>query len=49
MDVIAGDVVWPAQLAAAGYLLDLSDRFTAGMRSKHLKGPVESVIYEGKT
>jgi multiple sugar transport system substrate-binding protein len=26
MDVIAGDVIWPAQLAAAGYILDLSDQ-----------------------
>ena len=48
MDVIAGDVIWPAQLAAAGYILDLSDRFTPDMRSKYLDGPVTSVIYEGK-
>jgi multiple sugar transport system substrate-binding protein len=48
VDVIAGDVVWPAQLAAAGYLLDLSDRFTPDMRGEHLEGPVKSVIYEGK-
>ncbi len=40
MDVIAGDVIWPAQLAAAGYILDLSDRFTPDMRSKYLEGPV---------
>ena len=48
VDVIAGDVVWPAQLAAAGYLVDLSDRFTGGMRSEHLEGPVSAVTYEGK-
>ena len=39
MDVIAGDVIWPAQLAAAGYILDLSDRFTLDMRSKYLEAP----------
>jgi multiple sugar transport system substrate-binding protein len=48
MDVIAGDVIWPAQLAEAGYILDLSERFTPEMRSKHFEGPVTSVIYEGK-
>jgi multiple sugar transport system substrate-binding protein len=48
MDVIAGDVIWPAQLVEAGYTLDLSERFTPEMRSKHLEGPVTSVIYEGK-
>lgn len=33
IDVIGGDVVWPAQLAANGWILDLSDRFTESMRS----------------
>ncbi len=28
IDVIGGDVIWPAQFAANGYILDLSDRFT---------------------
>ncbi|MEJ7841773.1 MAG: ABC transporter substrate-binding protein [Rubrobacter sp.] len=49
MDVIAGDVVWPAQFAANGYILDLSDRFTAKMQRDYLEGPVQAVQYEGKT
>jgi ABC-type glycerol-3-phosphate transport system substrate-binding protein len=32
VDVIGGDVIWPAQFAANGFILDLSDRFTAGVR-----------------
>jgi multiple sugar transport system substrate-binding protein len=49
MDVIAGDVVWPAQFAANGYILDLSDRFTQKMQGKYLEGPVQAVQFEGKT
>jgi multiple sugar transport system substrate-binding protein len=48
LTLIAGDVIWPAQLAANSYILDLSDRFTESMRSKFLQGPVESNTYEGK-
>ena len=47
VDVIAGDVVWPAQFAANGWILDLSDRFTGGMQQGYLAGPLESVQYEG--
>ena len=49
MDVIGGDVVWPAQFAANDYILDLSDRFTAKMQQDYLEGPVQAVQYEGKT
>ncbi len=49
MDVIGGDVVWPAQFAANGYLLDLSDRFTQEMQGDYLEGPIQAVQYEGKT
>src|SRR5436305_1805424 len=28
IDVIGGDVIWPAQFAANGWILDLSDRFS---------------------
>ncbi len=47
IDVIAGDVIWPAQLASNGYLLDLSDRFTEDMQSRFIEGNVESNVYEG--
>lgn len=48
VDLIGGDVIWPAQFAANGWILDLSDRFTSGMRQDYLEGPLGSVQYEGK-
>jgi multiple sugar transport system substrate-binding protein len=47
LTLIAGDVIWPAQFAANGYIIDLSDRFTEDMRSDFLQGPVESNTLEG--
>ena len=49
VDVIGGDVIWPAQLAAPGWVLDLSDRFTDDMRRRHLEGPLQATEYDGKT
>lgn len=49
VDVIGGDVIWPAQLAAPGWVLDLSDRFTDEMKRRHLEGPVQATEYDGKT
>jgi multiple sugar transport system substrate-binding protein len=46
--LIAGDVIWPAQFAANGYIIDLSDRFTEEMRGQFLAGPVASNTYEDK-
>ena len=48
VDVIGGDVIWPAQFAANGYILDLSDRFTESMQQDYLEGPLGSVQYDGK-
>ena len=48
IDVIGGDVVWPAQLAANGWIMDLSDRFTEDMRSDFLNAALESVTYQDK-
>jgi multiple sugar transport system substrate-binding protein len=48
VDVIGGDVIWPAQFAANGYILDLSDRFGAQMRSRYLEGPLQTVTRGGK-
>ena len=48
LTLIGGDVIWPAQFAANGYILDITDRFTQSMRSKFLPGPVESNTYEEK-
>jgi multiple sugar transport system substrate-binding protein len=48
IDVIGGDVVWPAQLAANGWILDLSDLFTEDMRSNFIDAAIDSVTYKGK-
>ena len=47
IDLIGGDVVWPAQFAANGWIEDLSDRFTAEERKAFLPAPVESCTYKG--
>jgi multiple sugar transport system substrate-binding protein len=49
LDVIGGDVIWTAQFAAPGYILDLSDRFTDDMKDDYLDAPLEAVTYEGRT
>src|SRR5215212_3817102 len=48
VDLIGGDVIWPAQFAANGWILDLSERFTGSMQQDYLEGPLGSVHYEGK-
>ncbi len=48
LDLIGGDVIWTAQLAAPGYILDLSDRFGGDMRGDHLEGQVDAITYEGR-
>ena len=47
IDVVGGDVIWPAQFAANGWILDLSDRFPEDERGNFLEGPIESNTYEG--
>jgi multiple sugar transport system substrate-binding protein len=46
IDVIGGDVIWPAQFAANGWVLDLSDRFTD--TDAFLPGPMQAMTYDGK-
>lgn len=48
IDVIGGDLIWPAQLAANGWILDLSDRFTEDMQSRFLDPALQSVTWQGK-
>jgi multiple sugar transport system substrate-binding protein len=48
IDVIGGDVIWPAQLAANGWILDISDKFPESEQGKFLDGPMQSVTYEGR-
>src|ERR687894_3182356 len=42
IDVIGGDVIWPAQFAAQGWITDFSDRMPESEQSKYLSGPIES-------
>ncbi len=46
IDIIIGDVIWPAQFAANGWVTDLSDRFKD--TDAFLPGPMEAASYEGK-
>ena len=46
-DVISGDVIWPAQFAANGWISDLSDLFTPDLRDANLPAAIESNTYEG--
>jgi len=46
IDIIGGDVIWPAQFAANGWIMDLSDRFTD--TDAFLPGPMQANTYDGK-
>ena len=48
IDVIGADVIWPAQFAANGWLLDVTDRFPKSKQSEFLPGPIQSLMYEGQ-
>ena len=46
-DIISGDVIWPAQFAAAGWISDLSEHFTEDLRGSHLPATISSNTHEG--
>ena len=46
-DIISGDVIWPAQFAANGWISEISDLFTPDLRDANLPAAVESNTYEG--
>jgi multiple sugar transport system substrate-binding protein len=48
IDVILGDVIWTAELAASNWISDLSDRFPESRQQAFLPGSVEAIIFEGK-
>ena len=48
IDVIGGDVIWPAQFAANGWILDVSDKFPKSQQQQFLDGPIQSLTYQGK-
>jgi len=47
IDVIGGDVIWPIQFAAQGWVQDLSDKFPASEQNKFLPAPIAASTYEG--
>lgn len=48
--VFVVDVIWAPEFARAGWIADLSDRFSPErIRDEFLPGPAEAVIYEGRT
>jgi len=48
LDVILGDVIWTAELAASGWISDLSDRFPQSEQQAFLPGSVEAITFDGK-
>src|SRR5215212_1879149 len=48
IDVIGGDVIWPAQFAANGFIADLSDRFSESEQSEFLPATIEANTYQGR-
>jgi multiple sugar transport system substrate-binding protein len=47
VDIISGDVIWPAQFAANGWISDLSGFFGADLREPYLPATIDSNTYEG--
>jgi len=45
-EIVGGDVIWPAQFAANGYIADLTDLFTD--RDAFAPGPIASATYDGR-
>src|ERR687889_2359084 len=48
LDVILGDVIWTAELAASDWISDLSDRFPESTQQQYLPGSVEAITFDGK-
>jgi multiple sugar transport system substrate-binding protein len=48
IDVVGGDVIWPSQFAANGWIADLSDLFSEELRSEYLDAPVQANTYKDK-
>ncbi len=47
-DLVYMDIIWTPKFAAAGWLLDLSDRLSSEELNQFLQGDVRGGIYEGK-
>ncbi|MEO7197177.1 MAG: ABC transporter substrate-binding protein [Solirubrobacterales bacterium] len=47
IDVIMGDIIWPPQFAANGYISDLSDLFTTADQEAFIPGVVTGNTFDG--
>ena len=47
-DVVLMDCIWPAEFAAANFILDVSDKMTDDMKKDIWPGALEAVTYQGK-
>ena len=47
MDVFLMDVIWPAEFAAAGWALNLSEPFPPPAQAQFLSGPIQAGTYRG--
>jgi multiple sugar transport system substrate-binding protein len=47
-DVLMLDVIWVAEFARAGWLLDLTDRWREADRAEHLPAAVEAAMFDGR-
>jgi trehalose/maltose transport system substrate-binding protein len=48
IDVIGGDVIWPAEFASKGWISDLSGRFPQGEQNEFLDATIEANTYDDK-
>lgn len=48
VDVFFMDVIWPAEFANAGWAMDLTSRFGAEERKRHLPGPIAANTYKNR-
>ncbi len=47
-DVVLMDCIWPAEFAAAGFILDVTDRISEEMKADIWPGALEAVTYQGR-
>src|SRR5437764_4370195 len=48
IDVLSIDVVYPAEFASNGWLVDLTSKWPESDRANYLPGPIKSCTYQGK-
>jgi multiple sugar transport system substrate-binding protein len=48
VDVVSLDIIWPAEFAAANWIVPLNKYFSKEKQGEFLKGPIEGVTYKDK-